>query len=102
MNVYKKRKDSQKNIASERIKELITQSQAIFPKENKLADKYVQMAKSISMKYKVPFNKSQKLKYCKKCSSFLVPGNNARIRVQRGKIRVLCLKCKNIMRYIYK
>lgn len=98
----KNSKKENQRIARERIAELVKQAGKIFKEEERLANRYIKLARKISLKYKVPFSKEQKMQFCKKCQSFLVPGNNARIRTNKGKIVVLCLKCKHISRYKYK
>lgn len=98
----KKQKEARQNIARERIAELFHQAEENFEKKPELSNRYMKMAKKLSLKLKVPFSKEQKLRFCKKCSSFLVPGNNCRIRANKGRIIVLCTNCKNIMRYSYK
>jgi ribonuclease P protein subunit RPR2 len=88
--------------ARERIKELFVQAELAFHDDQKRSDRYASLARKIALKYKVHFLKEQKLKYCKKCGSFLSPGKTSRVRLNKGKVVVLCLKCKNIMRFAYK
>jgi len=98
----KNQKQERQKIAAERIAELFHQAEENFEKKPELSNRYMELARKLSLKLKVPFSKEQKLQFCKKCSSFLVPGNNCRIRVNKGRIIVLCANCKNIMRYSYK
>ncbi|MCF7872400.1 ribonuclease P [Candidatus Woesearchaeota archaeon] len=97
-----KNKNKDKQIAEQRIHELFKEANKTYKKDQDLANRYVQLAKKISLKHKTPFNKNQKQQYCKKCQTFLIPGHNCRIRTHKGKKTILCLKCKNISRYIYK
>lgn len=98
----KNRIKTNKKIAIKHIEELFSQAENTYKKDIQLASKYVKLARKISLKYKTPFKKSQKTKFCKKCETYLIPGQNARIRVNKGKIIVLCKNCKQISRYLYK
>lgn len=101
-NKYAKKKQKNKDIASLRIEELFEQAAKWQKESQKKSDNCVNLARKISLKYKVPFSKAQKIRFCKKCSSFLTPGINSRTRVNKGRIIVLCQNCNNIMRYLYK
>lgn len=96
------KKESEREIARERMAELFEQAQKSFPKRPDLADRYAQLARKISLKYKTPFKKEQKLSFCKNCSSFLVQGVNSRVRTNEGKLSIRCLKCNNIRRIKYR
>lgn len=98
----KNNKKENQRIAQERISGLFKQASLIFKEDSKLSNRYMNLARKISLKHKTPFSKEQKIQFCKKCQSFLVPGNNARIRTNKGKLVVLCLNCKHISRYKYK
>ncbi len=105
----KKRKASvkprwQKEIAKERIEILFKQADEEFSAGRKdLANRYVELARKISMRYNVRIPRELKRKFCKKCHSFLKPGVNARVRVRSEKkyVLVTCLECGNKMRYPY-
>ncbi|MBS3102256.1 ribonuclease P [Candidatus Woesearchaeota archaeon] len=99
--VYGKRKEHQK-IARERVEVLFRQAKEMFREDSSLSDRYVQLARKITMKYKVKIPSSLKRKFCKHCHKFLVPSVNCRIRVQRGKAVYYCLSCKRFMRIPYK
>jgi ribonuclease P protein subunit RPR2 len=103
----KKRKYSAKplnqvKIAKERINELFKQAEEAFDKDEKLADRYVELARKISMKYKVRIPSALKKRFCKHCYCYLVPGKNCRVRTHEGKVVYYCLKCKKYMRFPYK
>ena len=99
-NRYKKK--SSQVIAKSRIKELFERAEELFKLSYKYADNCVGLARKISTRYKVSFTKEQKMLFCKKCGAYLSPSNTSRVRVSRGKIVILCLKCKHISRYMYK
>ena len=99
-NKYKKK--GLQNKAKDNIEELFRVARELFEKNPKYANNCARLARRISMRYKTPFNKQQKIQYCKKCNTYLVPLKTSRVRVSCGKIKVLCLNCKNISRYAYK
>jgi ribonuclease P protein subunit RPR2 len=61
------------------------------------ASRYVQLARVIGMRYNVRLNSAQKHSICKKCGAYLVPGENVRVRVLRGRIIRTC-KCGAVTR----
>ena len=95
----KKNKKEQKNIAKERIKRLFLLSEE-KARQNRfdLADRYVELARKISMRYLVPIPKELKRRFCKHCYSYLVPNRNCRIRVNRGKVIIYCNNCNKYTR----
>lgn len=99
---YKQKPEKQVLIAKERIKELFKQAEKIFDEEPKLADRYVQLARKISMKYKTRIPSELKKRFCKHCYCYLVPGKNCRVRTHEGKVVYYCLSCKKYMRFPYK
>lgn len=92
-----KSKQKQKDIALERIKILFKQA----AKEPKFAKKYMVLAKKLRTRYKVKIPKALVRKVCKKCSAFLIPSKNCRIRTKNNKIIYTCLECENVMRFPY-
>lgn len=94
------KKNSHQKIAKNRIEQLFELAQNADSQI--LANRYVFLARKISLKYKVPFTKKQKEQYCKKCEFYMKTGKNCRIRVNRGKKIIKCLNCGNIKRFIYK
>ena len=63
-----------------------------------LANRYVQIARKISMKYLVKIPKEHKRKFCKHCYSYLLPGLNSRVRTNNSKIVVYCKNCNKYTR----
>ena len=94
------KKSSHQFIAKQRIEELFFQAEEA--ESRNLSNRYVSLAKKISLKHKVPFTKKQKENFCKKCENYLKAGKNSRIRLNKGKKVVKCLNCGNIRRLIYK
>jgi ribonuclease P protein subunit RPR2 len=96
-----KKPESHKKIALERIKILFEQAKKAFKKDKSLANRYVKLARELSMKFKVPIPSSLKKQFCKHCHSYLMPSVNARIRTRNGRIIYYCLECKKYMRFPY-
>ena len=90
---------SKKQIALERINILFDQAKQVFKKSPSLANRYVTLARKISMKAKVKIPKDLKKKFCKYCNKYLVPGTNCRVRTFNKKLIYYCLNCKKYMRF---
>lgn len=99
---YNQRSGEQKEIVLERIKELFRQAKLIFKKDKTLADRYVKLARELSMKFKISIPSDLKRQFCKHCYHYLMPGENCRIRTQKGKVVYYCLDCKKYMRFVLK
>ena len=97
-----KKPAEQRKIALERINILFSEAKKMFKEDPNLSDKYVQLAKRISMKYKVKVPAEHKRRICKNCHKFLVPGVNCRVRTKEGHIVFYCLNCKHFMRFRYR
>ncbi|MEM4336964.1 MAG: ribonuclease P [Candidatus Woesearchaeota archaeon] len=96
----KEKKEKIKKEAAETIERLFKEAQST--KNRKLADRYVFLARKISMKTKTKIPKEFKRRVCKNCHKFLVPGENCRVRLSKGRIIYYCLNCKHFMRIHYK
>ncbi len=92
---------SERNIALQRIKTLLDRARDVFGKDRGLANRYVTLARKISMKLKVRIPREYKRRFCKHCYKFLMPGVNCRVRSQKGKIVYYCSECKHFMRFPY-
>lgn len=99
---FKQRRDSFQETALQRISGLFAQAESVFAEDSKLSDRYIFLARKLSLKYKVSFTKEQKMKFCRKCGSFLLNGKNARIRLSKGNLVLNCGVCKEIRRFRYK
>ncbi len=95
-------KKEQRKIASERITILFQEAKKKFKKNPSLSDRYVVLARKLSMKYKVPFKKEYKKLFCKKCYKFLQPGKTLRTRVKHKVLIFHCNNCGFIKRYPFK
>ncbi len=94
----------QQDLGLERIKILFDRADFEFKKHPEHSHRYVQLARKIAMRYNIRMPKSLKRKFCKKCYSYLVPGVNCRVRINKAKqaLTITCLECGNIMRYPYR
>ncbi|WP_370573289.1 ribonuclease P protein component 4 [Methanomethylovorans sp.] len=97
----KKSKNLAKDLAMERIQRLFELADAEYSSNSIRSDEYVLLARKIGMRYLVRFPRELKVRFCKSCGSYLVPGGNCRIRLKGRYITISCLKCGNVRRYIY-
>jgi ribonuclease P protein subunit RPR2 len=99
---YWKKPSEHRRIAEERIKELFRQADLAFDERPDLSNRYVEMARKISMKFKVKIPPTLKRKFCKHCYHYLRPGKTCRVRIAKSRVIYYCLKCKNFMRFVIK
>lgn len=102
MSRRKDKKIRDRKIARERIIELFQQAEDNFHLDPKLSDRHVALARKIAMKHNISIPSKLKRKFCKHCYSFLMPGENCRIRTKRGMLIIYCLKCKKFTKFKYK
>lgn len=95
---YKKLNKEAKLIAKKRIYTLFEKADEKFDTDRQLANRYVALARKLSMKYKVSIPSGLKRKFCKHCYSYLKPGVNLRVRTHDGKLVYYCLECKRFWR----
>jgi ribonuclease P protein subunit RPR2 len=91
------------NLVRNRIKILfrLAEEEARQPDRGR-ADRYVELARKLGMRYNVRIPRHLKRRICRKCHAYLVPGRNATVRVRRGRIIVHCHECGRILRYPFK
>lgn len=94
-----KKSPSHQKIAVERIAVLF--QEADNTNDPTLADRYVFLARKLSMKYKVKLTSGQKRRFCKHCYCYLKPGRNCRVRLQGRKLIYYCGNCKRQYRIPY-
>ncbi len=102
--IRKKEQREKKRIARERVETLFTLAERVFPYDESLANRYVEIALAVQQKAKIRLPRKWKRRYCKRCHSFLVPGKNAQVRLRSRPyphVVVKCLNCGHIMRYPY-
>ncbi|HLC98646.1 MAG TPA: ribonuclease P protein component 4 [Candidatus Nanoarchaeia archaeon] len=96
---YSKKPSEHLKIAKERIEELFRQADLAFDERPDLSGRYVSLARSISMKYKVKIPSYLKRKFCKHCYSYLRPGKTARVRIAKQRVIYYCNNCRRFMRF---
>lgn len=95
------RGESDKQIASERMRILLKVAQETFREDPALAQRYVRLAKEIGMRYKVRIPTAFRHMTCRHCKSLIIPGVNARVRLQRRReahVVITCFECGGHMR----
>ncbi|MEM2927157.1 MAG: ribonuclease P protein component 4 [Candidatus Bathyarchaeia archaeon] len=73
----------------------------VFPKNRSLAQRYVEIARRIGMRYKVRLPKTCRRLLCRGCKGLMLPGQNCRVRLRsKGEPHVVitCLTCGRITR----
>ncbi|MFC1648734.1 ribonuclease P protein component 4 [Nanoarchaeota archaeon] len=93
----KRNPQKEKKIAKERIEKLFLEADEAS--DFAYGDRYVEMARKLSMKYKVRIPSKLQKKFCKTCYKYLRPGVNCRVRTRLGKVVYFCYACKNYMRF---
>ena len=102
--IRQKEQREKKRIARERVETLFTLAEKVYPYDENLANRYVEIALAIQQKARIRMPRKWKRRYCKRCHSFLVPGKNAIVRLRSRPyphVGVTCLKCGHIARYPY-
>jgi ribonuclease P protein subunit RPR2 len=70
----------QVKIAKERIDILFREAATLFSTDPKLSNRYVFLARKLAMKYNIKLLSEYRRKYCHKCYTYLVPGENVKVR----------------------
>ncbi|MFH0752711.1 MAG: ribonuclease P [archaeon] len=87
--------EKQRKIAKERVERLLDLASSA---SQKLADRYVTLARKISMKVNLRLPSSLKRKFCRNCGTYFRPGVNCRVRTRNGKIVYYCFNCRKTYR----
>ena len=87
---------SQIKIAKERIAILIDEAEKTD--DEKLAKRYVELAKKIGMRYNIRLSPSTKRKFCKYCHARLLSG----WRTKKGIKYIACKSCSKTIRFPFK
>lgn len=95
----KSKNPATRHIARERITALFRQAEGAAGAHPERSNRYVELARKIAMRQRVRIDREHRRRFCRQCSSFLVPGQNMRVRVHRGNVVVTCLVCSKKTRY---
>jgi len=89
-----------KKIAEERIDILFRLAEENAKKgRSSIAKRYVEIARRIGTRCNVRLKKEYKLKICRRCNEFLIPGKNCRVRTLKNRVAITCLACKAVKRF---
>ncbi|MCX6662014.1 MAG: ribonuclease P [Euryarchaeota archaeon] len=93
------RKQIYRTIALHRIRYLFSLAET-YGLQGKLhlSDRYVALARKISMKYLVPIPVEYTHRFCKHCYCYHVPSLTCRVRIHRGMIISYCSRCRKYSR----
>jgi len=94
-----------KGIAISRIRILMKLAEEVFPEDQGLAQRYVNLARAISARAKVRLPRALRRRICRHCGTYLWPGVNCRVRLRVNReahLTITCLNCKRQMRIYYK
>jgi ribonuclease P protein subunit RPR2 len=88
-----------KKIAAERITILFQEARSAFSSHPERSNRYVDIARRIAMRQRIRIDTEFRRQFCHHCYTFLVPGENMRVRVHRGNVVVTCSSCNKKTRY---
>ena len=92
----------QKQIARERIEILFSEAEKAFKSNPKRAAEHIKAAHKIAMRYRVRMGPQFKRKFCKKCFTYLKPGETSAVRLNDGVLITTCKNCGEVKRMPYK
>ncbi len=102
MSKRRRNKALEKKMARRHIARLfqLAESEALDSRMDR-SDRYVHLARRMAMRYNVGLGRYRR-HFCRKCGAFLVPGSNARYRLNHGKVSVTCGNCGHVYRFPYR
>ena len=89
-------------MAGQRIERLFRLAAEVYDERPDLADRYVEIARRISMRHRVSIPRELKRNVCRSCYAYLRPGSSARVRADGRNVIITCLRCGGVRRYPYK
>jgi len=95
---YSKKSSESIDIAKGHIVNLFDLAKQVAHTDAKLADRYVSLARTIAMKFKIRLPSEYKRLFCPHCYKFLLPGKNLRVRAHEHRLIYYCLECKRFWR----
>lgn len=95
----RRRRGQERSIARERIDILFTEAlKAALAGNAARANRYVELARRIGMRYNVRIPQAHRRRFCKVCYAYLLPGRTATVRVGSGRVVAHCHACGATMR----
>ena len=79
--------------------ELIKNAKALLKKDKRKSTLFVKKARRLAMRHKIKLPRAIKRQFCKHCYSYLMPGENCRIRTRNKTLVYYCLDCRKYMRF---
>jgi len=99
----RKKPIEQITIAKERIDILFSEARGMMKSGIKdkiaFANRYVQLARKIAMRYNIKLPTAYRRMVCKYCKRYLYPGITSQTRVKNGKVNIKCMQCGKTMHY---
>lgn len=98
------KKSKIESIAMERVESLLDFASSIYKKRPDLANRYAELAWKIKTRYNLVLPRSLKMRLCRKCQTFWVPGETCRVRLRSSRpsrIVITCLNCGHKRRIPY-
>ena len=95
-------KNLRKKVALERIEILFAEAKKAANKNLSLSQRYVSLARKLSMRYKVKIPIKYKKLFCKKCKNYFIAGKTLRVRSKNKKLVYYCYNCKRVIRYPFR
>ena len=94
----------QKETVRERVSALFAHAAEEFRSHPERSHRYVAMAVKLCMRYNMNMPGEFRKRFCKSCKSYLVPGENSRVRTSPSQKAVImtCLECGTISRHPYR
>lgn len=89
---------SAKQIVKERVEILFNRAAEEAVQNPALSMRYIALARDLGMKQRVRMTQTQRRSFCRTCNTYLVPGRNLRVRIQRGKVIYTCEHCGAVVR----
>ncbi len=86
------------DIAFGRCQKLLELAREMFPEDKALSRRYVELARKIAMRHRIPLGSKE---FCKKCGIIFIHGKtlNVRISPSKGAAVYICTNCKSEKRY---
>lgn len=97
----KYKKNEVKKSAQSHLDALEIQIRKVYHTDKSLAQRYLDISRRISRKFRLPLSKSLKRQHCKHCKELFVFGENSRVRLRGGMRIVYCNNCKKFTRTPY-
>lgn len=94
-----KQKEEAQAIAKERVEKLFKEAEAAAAKGDlDSANRYIEMAWKIKLKFRIKLTNYQKKLFCRKCLKFLADGKTGKYRTEDKSLVIRCLQCGAVRR----